>query len=198
MKNPLPHNHDFGPVKKDDFILFSSFFFAKKLYNLVSNCVLTAILELLTVCSPRIIPQTMDAWYCLLGRLAVKVVRYFGIKFRVFKKATQFDTIFHLIWRFSKCQIKWKIVSNSCGLFRMSELYCQHIFFHCASLVHQFVLISRFFYKKLSFSYSLQKYLFTFGLWVLAVKNFEFRHCASVARGLASVFFLIVFGVKVC
>ena len=29
-----------------------------------------------------------------------------------------------MIWRLlSKCQIKWEIVSNFCGLFRMSELY---------------------------------------------------------------------------
>ena len=47
------------------------------------------------------------------------------IKFRFSKKAAKFETISHMIWRLlSKCQkIKWEIVSNFCGLFRMSELY---------------------------------------------------------------------------
>ena len=45
------------------------------------------------------------------------------VKFRFSKKATKFETISHLILRLlSKCQIKWEIVSNFCGLFRMSEL----------------------------------------------------------------------------
>ena len=44
------------------------------------------------------------------------------IKFRFSKKATNYETIFHLIWHsLSKCQIKWKVDSNFCGLFRMSE-----------------------------------------------------------------------------
>ena len=35
------------------------------------------------------------------------------LKFSFSKKATKFETIFHLIWHFlSKLQIKWKIVSN--------------------------------------------------------------------------------------
>ena len=42
----------------------------------------------------------------------------FILKFSFSKNATKFETIFHLI-----CQIKWKIVSKFCGLFRMSELY---------------------------------------------------------------------------
>ena len=42
---------------------------------------------------------------------------------------------------------------------------------HFPYLVHDFSLIRHFFYKKLSFSYSLQKYLFRFGVWVLAVKT---------------------------
>ena len=37
---------------------------------------------------------------------------------RFSKKATKFETISHMIW-----WIKWEIVSNFCGLFRMSELY---------------------------------------------------------------------------
>ena len=47
------------------------------------------------------------------------------LKFRFSKKATKFETISHMIWRSLsfKCQIKWEIVSNFCGLFRMSELY---------------------------------------------------------------------------
>ena len=46
------------------------------------------------------------------------------IKLRFSKKATKFETISHMICRLlSKCQIKWEIVSNFCGLFRMSELY---------------------------------------------------------------------------
>ena len=46
------------------------------------------------------------------------------IKFRFSKKATKFETISHMIWGLpSTCQIKWEIVSNFCGLFRMSELY---------------------------------------------------------------------------
>ena len=45
------------------------------------------------------------------------------IKFRFSRKATKFETISHLIWRLlSKCQIKWEIVSNFYGRFRMSEL----------------------------------------------------------------------------
>ena len=46
------------------------------------------------------------------------------LKFRFSKKATKFETISHVIWRLlRKCQIKWEIVSNFCGLFRMSEFY---------------------------------------------------------------------------
>ena len=46
------------------------------------------------------------------------------IKFRFSKKATKFETISHMIWRLlSKYQITWEIVSNFCGLFRMSKLY---------------------------------------------------------------------------
>ena len=46
------------------------------------------------------------------------------LKFRFSKKATKFETISHMIWcLLCKCQIKWEIVSNFCGLFRMSELY---------------------------------------------------------------------------
>ena len=51
------------------------------------------------------------------------------LKFRFSKKATKFETISHIIWRLlSTCQIKWDIVSNFCGLFRMSELYFSYIF----------------------------------------------------------------------
>ena len=53
-----------------------------------------------------------------------KISIYYILKFSFFKKATKFETMFHLIWRLlRKCQIKWKMVSNCCGLFRMSELY---------------------------------------------------------------------------
>ena len=45
------------------------------------------------------------------------------IKFRFSKKATKFETISHMIWRLlKKFQIKWEIISNFCGLFRMSKL----------------------------------------------------------------------------
>ena len=45
------------------------------------------------------------------------------LKFRFSKKAIKFETISHMIWRLlSTCQIKWEIVSNLCGLFRMSKL----------------------------------------------------------------------------
>ena len=48
------------------------------------------------------------------------------IKFRFSKKATKFETISNMIWRLhSKFQIKWEIVSNFCGLLRMSEVYRQ-------------------------------------------------------------------------
>ena len=61
--------------------------------------------------------------------LAQKVDHYpFLLKLKFSKKTTKFETISHLIWRLiSKCQIKWKIISNFCGLFRMSELYLGHI-----------------------------------------------------------------------
>ena len=37
--------------------------------------------------------------------------------------ATKFETISHMIWRLlTKCQIKWEIVSNFCGLFWMFKL----------------------------------------------------------------------------
>ena len=43
---------------------------------------------------------------------------------RFSKKATKFETTSHLIWHLlSKCQIKWEIVSNFCGLSRLFELY---------------------------------------------------------------------------
>ena len=59
---------------------------------------------------------------CLLFQKAFLKTCYI-VKFRFSKKAKNFETIFHMIWRFlSKCQIKWKTVSNFCGLFRMSEL----------------------------------------------------------------------------
>ena len=46
------------------------------------------------------------------------------VKYRFSKKATKLGTISHMIWRLlSKCQIKWEMVSNFCGLFRMSELW---------------------------------------------------------------------------
>ena len=46
-----------------------------------------------------------------------------SMAFRFSKKATNFETISHLIWRLlSESQIKWEIVSNFCGLFIMSEL----------------------------------------------------------------------------
>jgi hypothetical protein len=51
--------------------------------------------------------------------------KYIQLKFSFSKKATKskFETIFHLIVRLlSKFQIKWKIISNLCGLFRMSQL----------------------------------------------------------------------------
>ena len=58
-------------------------------------------------------------WNCFFQDLIWK----FYVKFRFSKKATKFETISHMIWRLhSKCQIKWEIVSNFCGLFRMSEL----------------------------------------------------------------------------
>ena len=48
------------------------------------------------------------------------------VKFRFSKTATKFETISHIIWRvLSKCQMKWEIVSNFCGLFRKSKLYCR-------------------------------------------------------------------------
>ena len=48
------------------------------------------------------------------------------LKFRFSKKATKFETISHMIWRLlNKCQIKWEIVSNFCGLFRRSGLYIE-------------------------------------------------------------------------
>ena len=47
-----------------------------------------------------------------------------SVKFSFSKKTTKFEAIFHLLWRLlTKCQIKWEIVSNFCGLFRMSALY---------------------------------------------------------------------------
>ena len=46
------------------------------------------------------------------------------IKFRFSKKAKIFETISHMIFRLlSKCKIKWEIVSNFCGPFKMSKLY---------------------------------------------------------------------------
>ena len=48
------------------------------------------------------------------------------LNFRFSKKVTKFETISHMIWLLPrKFQIKWEIVSNFCGLFRMSELYMQ-------------------------------------------------------------------------
>ena len=45
------------------------------------------------------------------------------LKFSFFKKATKFETNFHMIWRLlSKRQIKRKMVLNFWGLIRMSEL----------------------------------------------------------------------------
>ena len=42
----------------------------------------------------------------------------------ILKRPQKFETISHVIWHLlSKRQIKWEIVSNFCGLFRMSELY---------------------------------------------------------------------------
>ena len=46
---------------------------------------------------------------------------FFTMKFRFSKKAAKFETISH---RFDNYLIKLEIVSNVCGLFRMSELYC--------------------------------------------------------------------------
>ena len=52
------------------------------------------------------------------------------LKFGFSKKATIFETVFHLIWRLlRKCQIKWEIVSNFLGFFWMSKLY---------SILHRF------------------------------------------------------------
>ena len=66
------------------------------------------------------------------------------LKFRFSKKATKFETISHMIWRLlCKCQINWEIVSNFCGLFRMSELYSAYfptIQFHF--LLHSDVVIA--------------------------------------------------------
>ena len=46
------------------------------------------------------------------------------VKFRFSKKETKFEIILYMISRLlSRCRIKWEIVSNFCGLFRMSELY---------------------------------------------------------------------------
>ena len=51
------------------------------------------------------------------------VIVVFLLKFRFSKEATKFETISHVIWRLlSKFQIKWEVVSNFCGLFRMSKL----------------------------------------------------------------------------
>ena len=48
----------------------------------------------------------------------------FHVKFRFSKKATNFETISHLICcLLSKCQIKWKITPNFLGLLRKVELY---------------------------------------------------------------------------
>ena len=53
----------------------------------------------------------------------IPIISKILIMSRFSKKATNFETISHLIWRLlRKCQIKWVIVSNFCGLFRMSEL----------------------------------------------------------------------------
>ena len=46
------------------------------------------------------------------------------LKLRFPTKVTKFKTISHLILHLpTKRQIKWEIVSNFCGFFRMSELY---------------------------------------------------------------------------
>ena len=40
---------------------------------------------------------------------------------------TNFETIYLMIWRLlSKCQVKWEIASNFCGLFSMSEFNLCH------------------------------------------------------------------------
>jgi hypothetical protein len=48
------------------------------------------------------------------------------LRFRYFVKATQFETIFHLTL-LSSVKKKLKIVSNLCGLFRMSVLYTSEL-----------------------------------------------------------------------
>ena len=74
------------------------------------------------------------------------------VKFRFSKKATKFETISHLIWRLlSKCQIKWEIISNFCGLFRMSELYAD-LYIALWNLKLQHKMWLRFFFTLLSFS----------------------------------------------
>ena len=49
------------------------------------------------------------------------------VKFMFSKKAIKFEPISHLILRLlSKCQIKWEIISNFCGL-----LECPHFTDYC-------------------------------------------------------------------
>ena len=51
------------------------------------------------------------------------------LKFRFSKKATNFETISHLIWcLLSKWQINCDIVSHFCCLFIISELYCHNMY----------------------------------------------------------------------
>ena len=65
------------------------------------------------------------------------------IKFSFSEKATKVGVITYLIWRLlSKCQIKWVITPNFCGLIRKAELYYlvaykKRIFLHRLSSFEQ-------------------------------------------------------------
>jgi hypothetical protein len=84
----------------------------------------------------------------LYARFSLKIeLQWYAVfTFRFSKKATKFETISHLIWHvLGKCQIKWEIISNFCGLFRMSELYNKYPFARkTPQLVCNFCLDSNF------------------------------------------------------
>ena len=50
--------------------------------------------------------------------------------------------------------------------------------------IHDFALLSHFFWKKLRFSYILQDFLFGSGVWIWAVENLRSSHHAFVVCGL--------------
>ena len=85
-----------------------------------------------------------------------------GLKFRFTKKVADFETISHLIWSLlSKCQIKWEIVSNFCGLFirnvRTLCTFLASIWFKISWNLTKFQLPAFSSYRKL---------LFQFFLWI--------------------------------